>query len=108
MSTRLGEKLRELRKKRGLTLERLAEMAKLSKSYLWELENRESQRPSAEKLTALADALGVAASYFIEDDVRSPEERHLDEHFFRNYQQLDAPAKEQLRRILETFKKPTS
>lgn len=108
MSTRLGEKLKDLRKKEGLTLERLAEKAKLSKSYLWELENRESQRPSAEKLTALADALGVSASYFIEDDVRSPEERHLDEHFFRNYQQLDAPAKEQLRRILETFKKPNS
>ena len=64
MATRLGEKLHELRKQRGLTLEKLAELAGLSKSYLWELENRESQRPSAEKLTALADALGVAAAYF--------------------------------------------
>lgn len=52
MATRLGEKLHELRKQRGLTLEKLAELAGLSKSYLWELENRESQRPSAEKLTA--------------------------------------------------------
>lgn len=47
MATRLGEKLRDLRKQRGLTLEKLADMAGLSKSYLWELENRESQRPSA-------------------------------------------------------------
>lgn len=81
MATRLGEKLHELRKQRGLTLEKLAELAGLSKSYLWELENRESQRPSAEKLTALADALGVAAAYFLEEDVRAPEERHLDEAF---------------------------
>lgn len=51
MATRLGEKLRELRKQRGLTLDKLADLAGLSKSYLWELENRESQRPSAEKLT---------------------------------------------------------
>jgi transcriptional regulator with XRE-family HTH domain len=58
MSTRLGDKLRSLRKQKGLTLDKLAEQAKLSKSYLWELENRESQRPSAEKLTALADVLG--------------------------------------------------
>lgn len=108
MATGLGEKLRTLRKDRQLTLDRLAEMAKLSKSYLWELENRASQRPSAEKLAALADALGVSASFFIEDDVRTPEERHLDEHFFRNYQQLEAPAKEQLRKILETFKKPSA
>jgi DNA-binding XRE family transcriptional regulator len=45
MATRLGEKLHEMRKQRGLTLEKLAELAGLSKSYLWELENRESQRP---------------------------------------------------------------
>lgn len=107
MATRLGEKLNELRKKRGLTLEKLAEDAGLSKSYLWELENRESQRPSAEKLTALADALGVTTSYFLEEDVRAPEERHLDEAFFRGYQKLDPVAKEQLRKILSTFKKPS-
>jgi transcriptional regulator with XRE-family HTH domain len=105
MPTRLGEKLRALRKERGLTLDKLAEMAKLSKSYLWELENRESQRPSAEKLTAIADVLGVSATYFIEDDVRKPQERHLDEAFFRNYQKLDPEAKEQLRKIVKTFKK---
>jgi transcriptional regulator with XRE-family HTH domain len=105
MTTRLGEKLRDLRKARGLTLEKLAEQASLSKSYLWELENRESQRPSAEKLTALADVLGVAVAYFIEEDVREPEERHLDEAFFRGYQKLDSNAKEQLRKILDTFKK---
>lgn len=89
MATRLGEKLRDLRKQRGLTLEKLADMAGLSKSYLWELENRESQRPSAEKLTALADALGVGTSFFLEDDLREPEERHLDDAFFRGYKTLN-------------------
>lgn len=105
MATRLGDKLRELRKTHGFTLEKLADAAGLSKSYLWELENRDSQRPSAEKLKALADVLGVSAAFFLEDDVREPEERHRDEAFYRNYQQLDAPAKEHLRLILETFKK---
>lgn len=105
MTTRLGDKLRDLRKQRRWTLEHLAEKAGLSKSYLWELENRESQRPSAEKLTALADALGVATSYFLEEDTRAPEERHLDEAFFRGYQKLEPEAKEHLRKILSTFKK---
>jgi len=105
MATRLGEKLRELRKERQLTLEKLAELAGLSKSYLWELENRESQRPSAEKLTSLADVLGVTAAYFFEEDVRAPQERHLDDAFFRGYQKLEPDAKEQLRKILSTFKK---
>lgn len=105
MATRLGEKLRALRKERGLTLDKLAELANVSKSYLWELENRESQRPSAEKLTAIADVLGVSAAYFLEEDVRKPQERHLDEAFFRNYQKLDPDAKEQLRKIIKAFKK---
>lgn len=108
MATRLGEKLSALRKDRGLTLEKLAEAAGMSKSYLWELENRDSQRPSAEKLTALGDALGVSASYFIEDDVRDPEERHKDEAFYRNYQRLDPAAKEHLRLVLSAFKKKAS
>lgn len=104
MATRLGEKLRALRKERKLTLDKLAELSGLSKSYIWELENRESQRPSAEKLTALGDVLGVSAAYFLEDDVRSPEEKHKDEAFFRNYQKLPPDAKDQLKRIMETFK----
>lgn len=105
MATALGKKLRDLRTKHGMTLDELAKKSGVSKSYVWELENRESQRPSAEKLTAIADALGVAAAYFIEDDTRSPEEQHIDEAFFRGYKKLDKGAKEQLRKILDTFKK---
>tara|TARA_R110001583_G_scaffold25160_2_gene91289 strand:- start:2647 stop:2967 length:321 start_codon:yes stop_codon:yes gene_type:complete len=105
MASRLGEKIRELRKKRGLTLDKLAKEANLSKSYLWELENRESQRPSAEKLSFLADALRVSTDYFLNDDAREPEEKHLDEAFFRGYKSLNGPEKEQLRKILEAFKK---
>ena len=105
MASRLGEKLFLLRKAKKLTLDALAEEAKLSKSYIWELENRESLRPSVEKLTALADVLGVTTSYLIEEDIREPQEKHKDEAFFRNYQKLDNESKEQLRKILDTFKK---
>lgn len=104
MSSRLGEKIRTLRKEQKLTLDQLAGMAGMSKSYLWELENRESQRPSAEKLIALADVLGVSATYFVEDDLRTPEEHHVDEIFYRNYQQLEPDDKERLRNILKSFK----
>jgi transcriptional regulator with XRE-family HTH domain len=107
MATKLGDKIRSCRTKRGLTLDELARQAGLSKSYLWELENRESQRPSAQKLQAIADVLGEDVSYFVDDAVDSPQESHKDKEFFRSYSKLDAPAKEQLRRILEALKKPT-
>lgn len=108
MATRLGQKLKELRTKKRLTLDQLADQSGLSKSYIWELENRESQRPSAEKLASLADVLGVSINYFLEDDVRSPEDRHLDEAFFRGYQNLDASSKEHLRKVLKAFQGKSS
>lgn len=42
---------------------------------------------------------------FLEDDLREPEERHLDDAFFRGYKNLEPEAKAQLRKILDTFKK---
>lgn len=105
MASQLGDKLKKLRKDKGLTLESLASAADVSKSYLWELENREVKNPSAQRLNSIADALGVSADFFLEDDTRNPEERHLDEAFFRGYKNLESSDKEQLRKILETFKK---
>lgn len=106
MATKLGDKLHGLRKAiPGMTLDKLAAAAGMSKSYLWELENRDSPRPSAEKLAALAAVLGVTTDYFFEEEASEPQEQHLDKGFFRDYLQLEPADKEQLRRILRTFKK---
>jgi len=106
MANHLGTKIQKMRKDQKLTLDDLVKKAKLSKSYLWEIENRDSlPSPSAEKLLAIADALGVSTDYFLEEDIRAPEEKHLDQAFFRGYKSLDANGKEQLRKILDTFKK---
>ncbi|MDP4535577.1 helix-turn-helix transcriptional regulator [Alkalimonas collagenimarina] len=105
MSSQLGIKINRLRKEKGFTLESLAKAANVSKSYLWELENREVKNPSAQRLAIIAAQLGVTADYFLDDDTSQPEEKHLDDAFFRNYKNLGAQEKDQLRKILETFKK---
>lgn len=105
MASKLGDKLKTYRTKKGLTLDALAAAAGMSKSYLWELENRESLHPSAEKLQAVAAVLGVDMAFFVDDSVKQPKQEHLDDAFFRDYNKLDASAKEQLHQILETFKK---
>ena len=105
MATKLGEKIHSRRTAKKLTLDELARQAKLSKSYLWELENRESLKPSAEKLQAIADVLGDPVSFFLDDDVDTPSEDHRDEEFFRSYGKLDTQAKEQLRQILQVLRK---
>lgn len=57
----LAKKIREERKRAGLTLDELADKAGLSKTYLWELEQDEDgvKRPSAELVLKIADALSL-------------------------------------------------
>ena len=58
MST-LGEKIRTLRKKAGMTLDQLADAIGASKSAVWELENKVKVRPSAERINELARVFEV-------------------------------------------------
>lgn len=103
MPTPLGERVREMRKKRGLTLERLAERVGSSKSYMWEIENKDVARPSAEKLALIATALDTTVEYLLVGDGAKEEEDAEDIAFFRKYKKMDAPAKERLRRILDAL-----
>lgn len=101
----LGEKLKAKRTEKSMSLDALAKEAKLSKSYLWELENRESPRPSLDKLQAIAGALDIDVAFFMDDSIEDLEENLKDRQFFRNYSKLKPETKEQLRVILDALKK---
>ncbi|NLG78888.1 MAG: helix-turn-helix transcriptional regulator [Firmicutes bacterium] len=60
-----GERVRAARKARGLTLVELASRARLSYSYLSEIE-RGAKTPSLDALTRLADALNLNKSELVE------------------------------------------
>lgn len=100
----MGDRIRELRKKKGLTLDQLAANAKSSKSYIWELENKNPPRPSADKLSAIADALDTTLDHLMgtafnsEDDL-SPEDRV----FFRKFVSLDPKKKDKMRQTLDLW-----
>lgn len=100
MPTPLGERVRELRRKRGLTLEGLADRVGSSKSYMWEIENKEVARPSAEKLAMIATALDTTSDYLLAGDGEQ-EEAAEDIAFYRKYKKMDASAKERLRKLLD-------
>lgn len=103
MPSKLGKKVNELRTTRGLSLEGLAAAANVSKSYLWEVENRDVS-PTAEKLKSIAAALEVEVAFLIDEKLVEEPQDQQDRRFFRNYARLDPQDKEQLQRILETFK----
>ena len=56
--TALGKEIRELRRKRGLTQEKLAELADVSVPYISHLE-RGTKKPSLAVLIRLAEGLDV-------------------------------------------------
>ena len=99
MSQKVGEQIRKLRTDKKLTLDKLAEDAGLSKSYLWELENKNPPRPSAEKLAGLAKALGVTVDFLMGTDSDQDLVTAQDRAFFREYQQMTPGMKEKLRQM---------
>ena len=52
-------KLKKIREKRGLTIEKLAELANISAGYLCHLENGSRNNPSIAVMKNIAKALGV-------------------------------------------------
>jgi transcriptional regulator with XRE-family HTH domain len=103
MSTLLGTKIKELREKKGYTLEKLAILSKSSKSYIWELENKNPPRPSAEKISKIAEQLGVTLDYLMDGSNKVTKESSEDAHFYRKYQGLDKNVKAKIRGIVDMW-----
>lgn len=63
---RLGKKIRELRKKRGLTQEKLAELTEIDYKYLQRIEGKNPPNIRVETIAKLAKALKVYPSTLLE------------------------------------------
>jgi transcriptional regulator with XRE-family HTH domain len=103
MPSPLGEKIRARRTELKISLEALAKETDSSKSYIWELENRDSPKPSAEKLNKIAGALGVTPEFLWDAEASIPAASVEDRAFFRRYQQMDEREKKRLRAMLDIW-----
>ncbi|ESQ83009.1 XRE family transcriptional regulator [Asticcacaulis benevestitus DSM 16100 = ATCC BAA-896] len=90
-----------MRKAKGYTLDKLAELADSSKSYIWELENKNPPRPSADKISKIAAVLGVTADYLIDQTATIKVEDAADNAFFRKYRDMDPAVKDKIRRMAD-------
>lgn len=95
--------MKKLRKDRNLTLDKLAELADSSKSYVWELENNTPLRPSADKLSKIAVALNTTLEFLLDSSGDIHEEDAADTKFYRNYRKLDADTKKKIRKIVDLW-----
>lgn len=99
-----GSRIRVLRKKKGMTLEQLAERVGSSKSYMWEIENK-GKSVSADRLMAIATALNTTTDFLLGgSDYLGSEEGELearDKAFYRKYASMSQPTKDKLQKMLD-------
>lgn len=96
----IGPRVKERRLAMGLTLQALADQVGCSKANIWEIENKISKRPSAQKVLNLAAALDTTMDDLL-GVMHSGRISAQDMAFFHRYLASGDRAKLQLRQILK-------
>lgn len=108
MPLTLGEKIKKHRDEKDYSLDKLAELAKISKSYVWELENprpgKKPLKPSAEIIAKIAAVLDVTSDYLL-DEKATPDNEVLKEAFFRKFNQLEPDDQKKFQDMLDLWNK---
>jgi transcriptional regulator with XRE-family HTH domain len=103
VSTALGDKIRRLRKEKGFSLDKLAELTESSKSYIWELENKSPPRPSADKLAKIAAKLDTTIEYLLDVGETISTEDAADAKFYRQYRRMSPTTKAKIRQMVKLW-----
>ena len=69
-----GERIRQIREKRGMTQDQLSEAAGISKGFLSDVENN-NKNISSQALLRIANALGASVDYLLQGAVRESAQR---------------------------------
>lgn len=102
MPSPFGIRLREFREAKGLTLQQVAEAVGCTKAYVWELEMREGQKPTAERLNAIAKTLGVTIQDLLGEPVTPMQTpTPTDVAFFREYAGMSEAEKTKYREAMK-------
>jgi transcriptional regulator with XRE-family HTH domain len=76
----IGDRLKELRLKKGQSLQQVADAIGASKAHIWELESNRSKNPSLDLLQKLSGHFGTTVAYLIDEQ---PGDLTRADQFFR-------------------------
>lgn len=103
----LAAKLKELRLRKGMSLQELAEAVKASKAHIWDLEQGRAKNPTIETLRLLSTALGTTIAELVGEDLASAEPDSEALVMFRDLKELSAEDRETIRMVMDRLKKRT-
>ena len=102
MASAFGARLRRLREAKKLTLQQVADAVGCTKAYIWELEMKEGQRPTAERIQKIAQVLGVTMEDVMGEPIAQvPQASPEDVLFFREYAGMTDEEKDRYRQALK-------
>ncbi|MDL5247467.1 helix-turn-helix domain-containing protein [Leptospira weilii] len=100
------ERLRQLRVMKKMSQEELGQLTDLNYNHIGRYERGDS-RPSADKLKALAEALGVTTDYLLSGNSDNAARVNLEDQelleMFRSVQQLPEEKKESIKDLIEAY-----
>lgn len=101
MASTFGARLRRLREAKGFTLQQVADAAGCTKAYIWELEKKPGQKPSAARVQAIAKFLDVTMEDLMGEPVGNVTDATAEDLvFFRDYVGMSDKDKELYRDAL--------
>lgn len=101
----VGHRIRDLRLKRGESLQDVATAVGVSKSHVWELEKGRTSNPSMALVTRLADHFAVSMGFLVDEDIEAPDADEDLARMFRQAQGLKPQDRQVLDDMLQSFLK---
>lgn len=99
----IGDRIKELRLRKGQSLQDVADAVGASKAHIWDLESNRSRNPSLELITALAKHFGTSVAFLVEEPEGAPE--RVQQFYRQNEQRFAAMSDEDLELVERLLKK---
>lgn len=97
----IGNRIREARKRKGLTQEQLAEIADISVTFLGEIE-RNKKLPGLYIFTRIVIALDVSADYILRDILPSGQP-YVDDETVKRLRRLSPKHRKMINEIIDAY-----
>ncbi|WP_164218314.1 helix-turn-helix domain-containing protein [Virgibacillus sp. YIM 98842] len=99
----IGEKIKQLRKEKKMSISELAEKAGVAKSYLSSIERNLQTNPSIQFIEKVSAVLNVSVNELIQSDSEKINQDELDEEWLKIVQEAmeSGVSKEQFKEYLE-------
>lgn len=103
MCVLIGEKIKQLRQDKNMSISELAEKAGVAKSYLSSIERNLQSNPSIQFIEKIGSVLGASVNEILRDDQAAAIEEQLDGEWLKIVQEAmnSGVSKEQFKEYLE-------